>query len=200
MFRRELVLPILLLGSLWGLVEVLPVPVWAMCAAGVLFLTIGRRIANVRGSSAAIGLVVCLLKTYAVNFHLCNLSGILSIAVSFEVFSSVLWRNDVRTLPAAALRGALTCALALPVFVGAVLLFRHPYWVAGGWDRIVTYALTDTVPAMLLSLVSAPLGVLAANWLREPKQALRRIMPVLYTSAAVCAWVLASVQFVERVF
>lgn len=200
MKKTEFILPVIVMGSMWGLMEILPVPVPVMCAAGILFLTAARRMVNVPGTSLAAGAIVCLLKTYAVNFHLCNLSGILSMAVSFEIFATVIWRNDLRTMSGTALRGALTCALALPLFVGAVLLFRHPYWVAGGWARIVDYAVTDTAPAMLLSLITAPLGLWAGKLLVELRQSPGRVIPAVYLSAVAVAWIAASVRFVERVF
>ncbi|MBU0510047.1 hypothetical protein KKH27_14580 [bacterium] len=199
MKRFAWILPIIVLGSLWGLVEILPISIPIMIAAGVLFLTLGRRMVNVPGTSMAMGLVVCLLKTYAINFHLCNLSGILSVAVSFDVLASLVWRQDVRTLPAAAVRGALTCALALPLFVGAVLAFRHPYWVAGGWARIVDYAVRDILPALLLSLVVAPLGLIVARRLTEPQRVPRWVVPIFSAGAVVFAWLAATVRFVERV-
>jgi len=198
MKRYEWILPVVVLGSLWGLVEVLPIPIPFMMVAGVLFLTIGRRIVNRPGTSVAMGLVVCLLKTYAINFHVCNLSGILSLAVAFDALSSFAWREDTATLGAAALRGALTVAIALPLFVGAMWLVRHPYWVAEGWPRILDYAVRDTLPAMLFALIAAPLGVLFARWWMQ-RNALPRFAAIaLYGSAVVAAWGAATLRFIER--
>jgi hypothetical protein len=199
MKRLDILLPVVMLGSLWGMTEILPLPVSVMIAAGVLFLTIGRRLVNLPGSSLAIGLVVCLFKTYAVQFHYCTWGGILSVAISFDILSSVVWKDSPIALRSAVVRGALTCVAAFFVFVAAMHLLRHPYWVAGGWEKIFDYAWRDSLPATGLSLVAAPLGVLLGNTLWNLKQSPRRALPALYACAIALPWLVATIRFFERI-
>jgi hypothetical protein len=153
------VLLLLLAGSLWGMVEILPVSTAIHCAFGVLFLVAARFLLPRPGSAILIGLIVCMYKTAGVSFFECQWAGVLSLAVSFEIMVALFHSRIANPTRGAAIIGVGTCLLALPLFVGWItLIAQHPYWVAGGWARILDYALYTTAPAAVASAFLAPLG------------------------------------------
>ncbi len=176
---------LLLAGTLWGLAEILPLPTAIHCALGVLFLTIARILVPRIGTGILIGLVVCVYKTASVTFMECQWAGVLSLAGSFEImvllFHSRLDGGILRSIAV----GVGTCALALILFIGwALLLAEHPYWIEGGWPRITDYALYTTAPAMLLSVLLAPLGRAVGEALLAPSKP-RRSLALLFGGVAI---------------
>ena len=194
MKKAELFLVLLLLGSLWGFFEMLQLPVYLLCAIGLLFLVIGRRIINIPGSSILIGLIVCFYKTYSVDFFICQWAGVMAVAISFDFFTSIVFKNNWIKISNAMLIGALTNISALIVFVTTVLfIFPEPYWVTGGMERILDYGLTRTLPAALISaFISVPLALIAVQKLSVMEfKVFSRLKPAAYIFTTICLWIAA---------
>jgi hypothetical protein len=195
--RIELFLLLLILGSLWGFFEMLALPVFILCAIGVLVLTLGRRIIDVPGTSIFIGLIVCLYKTYSAHFFVCQWAGVMAVAVSFDFFTSVVLKENWYKKFNPVIIGALTNISALIVFVITVTyIFVEPYWASGGMDRALSYALRNTLPASIISaLISAPLGVFVAEKImRFEFPFYRKLVPGFYLMATVFLWIVASIN------
>jgi hypothetical protein len=182
------------LASFWGFFEILHLPNGLVSALAVLALVMGRRMVNVPGTSALMGLMVCFYKTYSSSFFVCQWSGIMSVALSFELFASVFMRAQPWSLIKASVAGTLANLLALPVFVVVVVyVAQEPHWAAGGWDRVVSYAMRDTLPAVLISIVTGPLGVLAGERIVERViERGRNIGVGVYSSFVIALWLVAS--------
>lgn len=165
MRRTEFFLLLLVIGSLWGFVEMLPLPVFALCSFGILFLVIARQKVDIPGTSILIGLIVCFYKTYSAHFFICQWTGVMALAISFDLLTSLIFKHSWSEKQNPIYLGILTNLLALIVFLGLIIyVFEHPYWVAGGFDRAMSYAVRNTLPAALISgLLSAPLGVYAGS-------------------------------------
>lgn len=194
MKKAELFLVLLLLGSLWGFFEMLQLPVYLLCAIGLLFLVIGRRIVDIPGSSILIGLIVCFYKTYSVDFFICQWAGVMAVAVSFDFFTSIVFKQNWSKLRNAILIGVLTNISALVVFVATVLfIFPEPYWVTGGMERILDYGLTRTLPAALISaLISVPLALFAVQKFSVSEfKVLNSFKPAAYVVITVFLWIAA---------
>jgi hypothetical protein len=194
MKRTELFLLLLVIGSLWGFVEMLPIPVFILCAFGILFLAIGRRLVDIPGTSILIGLIVCFYKAYSAHFFACQWAGVMALAVSFDFFTSVVFEEKwyVGTNPI--LIGALTNVLAMIFFIVTVtFIFNEPNWVAGGFARPMRYALTTALPAALISgLISTPLGALIGNKLGEIKfEQQRALVMGFYAIIITFLWIVA---------
>ncbi|MFO7524714.1 MAG: hypothetical protein R6W68_04625 [Ignavibacteriaceae bacterium] len=194
MKKAELFLVLLLLGSLWGFFEMLQLPVYLLCAIGLLFLVIGRRFVDIPGSSILIGLIVCFYKTYSVNFFICQWAGVMAVAISFDFFTSIVFKHNWLKISNAMLIGALTNISALIVFVTTVLfIFPEPYWVTGGMERILDYGLTRTLPAALISaFISVPLALIAVQKLSVMEfKVFSRLKPAAYIFTTICLWIAA---------
>src|SRR3972149_11662566 len=169
MRRVELFLLLLVIGSLWGFIEMLPLSVFALCAFGVFFLVVGRRIIDIPGTSILIGLIVCFYKTYSAHFFVCQWAGVMAIAVSFDFFASIVLKESWYKRFNPILIGTLSNVLSMVLFVVTVtFIFTEPNWIAGGYERVLRYALRTALPAALISgLLSAPIGVFAARQIKE---------------------------------
>ena len=195
--RIELFLLLLILGSLWGFFEMLALPVFVLCVIGIFFLVIGRRIVDIPGTSILIGLIVCLYKTYSAHFFVCQWAGVMAVAVSFDFFTSVVLKENWYKKFNPVIIGALTNIAALIVFVITVTyIFVEPYWAAGGIDRVLSYALRNTLPASIISaLISAPLGVFVAEKIMKLEFPLyRKLVPGFYLMATLFLWIVASIN------
>lgn len=194
MKRSEQVLAVIALGSLWGLFEIMPLSTGILCAVGVLFLVMARRIVNIPGTSILIGLLVCLYKTYSAHFMVCQTAGVMSLAVTFDLLASTVLKFESPTLRSTAMIGVAANIIALPIFVTWVTYVAQvPFWVSGGWERIFEYALYTTLVAAVLSLVFAPTGLKLAELIRERWTEIEhRLLTGIYYGAVVVALTVAT--------
>ena len=195
MKRLELVLPVLMMGSLWGVVEVLPLPVFVLIGMGVAMLTLGRFRLNMPGSSTGIGLIACLFKAYSMAFYPCNWAGILAVAVSYDVLATVYFRQAEWSRLRSVLVGGGAAAGSLFLFLAAVLyLVPEPIWIDEGMPRILDYALGTILPAIVFSVAIAPLAHVIG---RGVKQHLKLAPLQRFSAGAVAAtWVTATILVV----
>lgn len=194
MKRTELFLLILLMGTLWGFVEMLPLPIFVLCSFGVLFLTIARQKVDIPGTSILIGLIVCFYKTYSAHFFICQWTGVMAVAISFDLLTSLVFKQYWPDRRNPIYLGILTNLIALIVFLGLITyVFQHPYWVAGGLDRAISYAVRNALPAALISgLVSVPLGIFVGYRISENVFSQRRTIVIsFYTTIILLLWIVA---------
>jgi hypothetical protein len=168
MKKIEFILPILALGILWGLAELLPMPTVAYIAVGILILTIGRVLLNRAGSSIIIGLVVCAVKALSASCIPCMWGGIMAVAVSYDLLATFFLKTASWSPLKSSFLGMGVAALAAPLFIVWVLwVVPEPYWAEGGLPRVMDYLWTRGVPATLISTLSAPLGFVLAGYLKR---------------------------------
>jgi len=158
---------VLVLGSVWGVAEIFGRDllsdlgvgggtVW-LTAWAILVLSIGRGLWNKIGSSAVIGLVATAFKFAGPSPHYCQLLGIASIGLIFDLFASSLarrpqwWRH--------ALVGLLTAYGARAFFVlYSVHVAQFDRWVEGGTQMALDHVLRSGSVVAVAALFLAPLG------------------------------------------
>jgi hypothetical protein len=195
--RIELFLLLLILGSLWGFFEMMALPIFVLCAIGILILALGRRVVDIPGTSIIIGLIVCFYKTYSAHFFICQWAGVMALAGSFDLFTSLVFKRNWFEKFNPAIIGVLTNLSALIVFVVTVTyIFIEPSWADGGMERVLSYALRNVLPAAIISgLISAPLGVFVANKFMNLEFPLsKKLVPGFYLLATVLLWIVASIN------
>lgn len=165
----RIVLTILILGALWGAVELMSLPTFLYISAGILFLAIGRTLFNKVGSSVAIAVVVCALKIfYSAHFFFCMWGGILAVAVSFELFATLFWKEESMSLVRTAVLGFVSAAVAAPLFiVWVVWLVPEPRWVDGGLSEAVGYFTGTGLYSALSAIVVATVGYLLGSFFKK---------------------------------
>ena len=158
---------VLVLGSVWGVAEIFGRDllsdlgvgggtVW-LTAWAILVLSIGRGLWNKIGSSALIGLVATAFKFAGPSPHYCQLLGIASIGLIFDLFASSLarrpqwWRH--------ALVGLLTAYGARSFFVlYSVHVAQFERWIEGGTQMALDHVVRSGSVVALAALFLAPLG------------------------------------------
>jgi len=197
MKRLELFLFVLILGSLWGFFEMMALPVSVLCAIGVFFLVLGRRVINIPGTSIVIGLIVCFYKTYSDHFFICQWAGIMALAGSFELYASLVFKSGRQNILSNAVTGILTNITAFPIFVMLVtFILREPNWVDGGMERIINYGVQSVLPATLMSgLLTAPFGFIAGSKIDKLSISLHgKLIPGIYLVVTAFLWIVASIN------
>jgi hypothetical protein len=189
-------LPLFILASLWGFGEMLRPPHGVISALGVLFLVLNRRIASYPWGGTAMGLIVCFYKTYSDNFFVCQWLGVMSLAISFDIFARIMWDEGKKRYLASSMIGALTNILAMALFTSTVIfLAREPHWVAGGWDRVMSYFMKDVLPATVLSLGFAPLAMyLGEKWTERQDVLTGKFAYGMSLGLMLIAWIMASLH------
>ncbi|KUG25124.1 hypothetical protein ASZ90_005055 [hydrocarbon metagenome] len=188
---------ILVLGSIWGFFEIIGLPIYVVCAIAILILTTGRKLVNIPGTSILIGLVVCFYKTYSDSFFICQWAGIMSLAGSFDLLTSLvfktIWEKPLNT----ALIGVLTNIIGMIGFLFvAFAVFQEPNWIAGGLDKILNYTLVTVIPATLLSgLFTANIGLFIGTKIKELNSlSIRKFIPGFYLTTTLLLWIIASIR------
>jgi len=158
---------VLVLGSVWGVAEIFGRDllsdlgvgggtVW-LTAWAILVLSIGRGLWNKIGSSALIGLVATAFKFAGPSPHYCQLLGIASIGLIFDLFASIparrpqWWRH--------ALVGLMTAYGARSFFVlYSVHVAQFDRWVEGGTQMALDHVVRSGSVVAIAALFLAPLG------------------------------------------
>jgi len=164
------VLFVVLVGSIWGMLEVLLWDIWhlldwphastALAIVALFCLAAGRRVLDSPGTSLAIALVACLYKFASVAFFACQMTGVLTLAASFELMAFLTKKSgDSESQLRPYLLGLLT---VYPAFIAFALLstfvIRIPFWAETGWSRILPYLGWGALLATIGSTFSAAIG------------------------------------------
>jgi hypothetical protein len=186
--------PVFILGSFWGFIEILHIPLSVVSGIALLILAMNRVISPMNTAAVVLGLVVCFYKTYSDNFFVCQWTGVLALAVSFAVLSRFFWTDNIREWYTLSLLGVLTNFVACALFAGAVIFLAHePHWVAGGWHRVVSYFWKDVFPASLISIVATPAGMaLGMIWKEHQEMIEGKIAIGVSLAAVLVVWIVAS--------
>lgn len=153
-------LVVIMLGTLWGLVEILAAPTYVYCVTGIFVLALLIGLYGQTGYCLAAGIIACLFKTLYSGFMMCQWAGILSLAFSAEVV--LLFYLSVANRPFWFnwLCGVSIAVLAWPLFTFWVTeVMQQPFWVDAGWSRIGDYAMDTTLPAALIGGLIFPLAI-----------------------------------------
>jgi len=197
MNRIETFIIILVIGSLWGFLEMTMLPVSILCAIGLFFLVLSRKLVDVPGTSVILGLIVCFYKTYSDHFFICQWAGVMALAGSFDLYTSLIFKTNWQKPINTAAIGFFTNLTALVIFVLSVtFIFKEPNWVSGGMERIINYSLISILPAALLSgFITANLGLLAGSRLNAIHTSVyKKLYPMVYLTAAILLWMAASIN------
>jgi len=197
MKRVELFLLILIIGSLWGFFEMIALPVSVLCAIGLFFLVLGRRMIDIPGTSIIIGLIVCFYKTYSDHFFICQWAGVMALAGSFDLYASLVFKSNRENIISNIVTGILTNITAFPVFVILVTyILKEPNWVDGGMERIINYGVQSVLPATLITgLLAAPLGFIAGSKINKLSINLHgKLIPGIYLMLTAFLWIAASIN------
>jgi len=164
-----------LFGSLWGINEVVTgevlsrnnVPHYSVFLAVIAFfiLATARGIINKPGSSTIIGIFAVLFKFANAAPFYCHLLGIFMMAFVFDLFSSLLMKDEKRNIYRNSLTGVLSAYSGNALFALIITyIVRYEYWIVGGLPKVLNHIFLAGSLAAVLAAVAVPIGFrLGAN-------------------------------------
>jgi uncharacterized membrane protein len=178
MRRYEKILVVLVLGSLWGALELfggdllraagVPQKSALLFGLGIIILYASKRLVDFPGSVVVMALIAGLFKTASSHFFPCQFAAVMINGIVFDITYSVFKERLNRSLLFRAIAAPIIVYASYTTFVLIVtFIMREETWVAGGWEGIRSYLLTDGVMASLISIVTIHLGYYLGNAL-EP--------------------------------
>lgn len=161
----EKILLVLIVGSIWGIVEVFGgdlLPAWVegrtsvfLFAFAFFILITARPILRVPGLLLIIGVVAAFYKTLSVNFYPCMVAGIMTNAAAVELLYLFLRKEErLSNLKWRMIAAPATAYVAFIMFaLSAVLVIREPHWVERGLTGILNFTFVTGSLAAVLSLI-----------------------------------------------
>lgn len=158
-----------LFGSLWGINEVvigstlsknhIPHASVLLTASAFMILAMARGILNKPGSSTMIGGFAALFKLANAAPFYCHLLGIFMIGLTFDVFSSLLMKEERKFSFKYSLTGVLGAYTNNALFaVVMTYIVRFEFWVEGGLPKLLDYIFVGGSFTALLAVVVVPTG------------------------------------------
>ena len=172
--NSEKILIVLLLGSLWGALELfggdlfratgIPQKSALLFGLGIIILYASKRLVDVPGSVVVMALIAGLFKTASSNFFPCQFAAVMINGIVFDIaYSTFKERLDHSpTYRAVAAPVIVYVSYAMFAFVAAYVLRQEP-WASAGWAGIRSFLLADAVSASLISIVTIHLGYYLGN-------------------------------------
>jgi hypothetical protein len=177
MSKFEKVLIILLMGSLWGALELfgadlmralgIPNKSAVLFGLGLIILFASKRLVDFAGSVAIMALIAGLFKTASSSFYGCQFAAVMINGIvfdgSYRVFKSYLNSSPIYR----AISGPVIAYVSYAVFGFFVTyIMQEPNWAANGFKGIIDYLTGSALYAALISLVTINLGYYLGNVLR----------------------------------
>lgn len=210
MTKYEKILVLLVLGSLWGALELFGRDLFRaigveqksalLFGLGIIIVYASKRLVDFPGSVVIMALIAGLFKTASSYFYPCQFAAVIINGIVFDIGYSAFKR---RLDPSPIYR-----AIAAPVFVyasyGIFALFatyvlRQATWVSEGWTGIRSYLLSDAVSASLISIVTINLGYYLGNAI-QPFTLLRALRLPAVTFRIVSVTLVAAIWIAGQIY
>ena len=158
-----------LFGSIWGINEVflgeflyrneVQNSSVILTVMALFLLAISRGMINMPGSSALIGTFAVLFRLANTAPSYCHLLGIFLLGATFDVFSSLLIKNEERTPLRWGAAGMLSAFGNNALFALLITyVFRYEYWVAGGFSKVSQHIFISGSIITVIAALIVPLG------------------------------------------
>jgi hypothetical protein len=158
-----------LFGSIWGINEVFLGEILyrnevqsssvILTAMALFLLAISRGMINKPGSSALIGTFAVLFRLANTAPSYCHLLGIFLLGVTFDVFSSLLIKNEERAPLRWGAVGMLSAFGNNALFALLItFVFRYEYWIVGGSSKVSHHIFVSGSIITALAALIVPLG------------------------------------------
>ena len=158
-----------LFGSIWGINEVFLGEILfrnevqqsavILTVMALFLLAISRGMINKPGSSTLIGAFAVLFRLANTAPSYCHLLGIFLLGVTFDVFASLLIKNEEKIRLKWGLTGAMSALGNNALFALMITyVFRYEYWVVGGFSKVFHHIFVSGSISALLAAFLVPLG------------------------------------------
>jgi len=159
-----------LFGSIWGINEVFLGEILyrnevqnssiILTVMAFFLLAISRGMINKPGSSALIGAFAVLFRLANTAPSYCHLLGIFLLGATFDVFASLLIKNEEKMPLKWGLTGVLSAFGNNVLFALSITyVFQYEYWVAGGFPKVSQHIFVSGSITALLAAFLVPMGL-----------------------------------------
>jgi hypothetical protein len=174
MGKYEKILVVLVLGSLWGALELfgrdiframgVPQKSALLFGLGIIILYASKRLVDFRGSVVVMALIAGLFKTASSNFFPCQFAAVMINGVVFDfTYSTFKGRLDSSPIYRIIAAPVIVYASYAVFALVATYVLQEGSWALKGWEGIRSYLLADAVSASLISMVTINLGFYLGN-------------------------------------
>jgi len=206
--KKEMLLGLIFLGSLWGAVEVFlgdflysigafhPSIILTAIAFGIL--AFARRYYPRAGSSILIATIAVLFRFINASPHYCHLFAIFLDGVAFDIMAIFLSNRAESKFIWRGIMGVFSAYLGYSLF-GFIMTYivHYPHWVRIGLPGILNYIGFRGSLAAVGSFLTVPLGYLLAGFLKSKTLKVFKLKPLrvfeLLSLATLCLWIVGKV-------
>jgi hypothetical protein len=177
MSKYEKILIVILMGSLWGALELFGADIfraWGvpnksalLFGLGLILLYASKRIVDFAGSVVLMAIIAGLFKTASSNFFPCQIAAVMINGIVFDA-TYRMFKNQLDSKIVYRIIAALVIAYVSFAAFGltALYLLRESNWVAGGLKGVDDYIVSRALVAALVSVVTINIGYYLGNFLR----------------------------------
>jgi hypothetical protein len=177
MSKFEKILIVLLMGSLWGALELfggdamramgIPNKSAFLFALGLIILYASKRMVDFTGSVIIMALIAGLFKTASAHFYACQFAAVMINGAVFD-FSYRAFKNQLDSSPIyRSIAAPVIAYMSYTIFaVAAAYAIGGPEWRASGLQGIADYLAGSGLIAAAASIVTINLGYYLGNILR----------------------------------
>ncbi|NIM58972.1 MAG: hypothetical protein GTO16_08530 [Candidatus Aminicenantes bacterium] len=159
---------LLILGSLWGLSEVvagkalyeanIPHASVYVSASGFFLLAVARGLVNKRGTSSLIGGMAALFRLVNASF-VCHILGIFLMGVAFDIAASILLKGDKKNFLRSSLTGITGAYGGYALFAFIITyVVRDEIWVVGGLQKVLHHVFLTGSLVAVVAVLLVPMG------------------------------------------
>ena len=191
MSKFEKLLFIILMGSLWGALELFggdQLRAWGvpnksalLFGLGLIILYASKRVVNFAGSPVIMALIAGLFKTVSSNFYPCQFAAIVINGIIFDGAYG-FYKNQLNSSPIyRSMAAPVITILSFAVFAFfATYVLQQVNWVERGLKGIGEYIYTDGLMASLISILTINLGYYLGTALRSYFESRKADLPFAF--------------------
>jgi hypothetical protein len=202
MTKYEKILVVLLLGSLWGALELFGRDLLRAAGVseksallfglGIIILYASKRLVDFPGSVVVMALIAGLFKTASGYFYPCQFAAVVINGIVFDItYSAFKGRLDRSTLFRTVAAPVIVYASYTIFALFATYVLRQEPWVSEGWAGIRSFLLADSMSASLISIVTVHLGYYLGSvtqpyillWESRTPAVVFRVVSVMFVAA-----------------
>jgi hypothetical protein len=202
MNKYEKILIVLLMGSLWGALELfggdlfraigIPNKSALLFGLGIIILYISKKLVDFPGSVVLMALIAGLFKTASSNFYACQFTAVMINGIIFD-FSYRIFKNQLNSSPIYRIIAApIITYISYAVFAfGVTYVMQESNWAARGITGIGDYLRVDALIASAISIVTINLGYYLGGVIQPIISSKKIGIPVAYFRIVSIAFVAA---------
>ena len=177
MTKYEKILVVVLLGSLWGALELFGRDLLrsagvadksaVLFGLGIIILYASKRLVDLPGSVVIMALIAGLFKTASSEFYACQFTAVVVNGIVFDFTYSAFKKRLDSGLVFRAIAAPVIAYASYAVFaLLATYVLRVGTWSSAGGEEVRAYLSTDALLASLISIVTIHLGYYLGNALQ----------------------------------